>query len=88
VHAKALAYKNKLGAAFEMLKQGWVKNKDNKEIKSLMDELENEIKMDGLMPKDHPERGKMQRYLDWLKGNGSRFSKIKLRLCSETGQDW
>jgi len=44
--------------------------------------------MDSLLPKDHPARGKMQRYLDWLKGNGSRFPKIKMRLCNEGGEDW
>ena len=42
-HAKALAYKNKLGASFEMLKQAWVKDKENKNIKVLMDVLEKEI---------------------------------------------
>jgi len=30
----------------------------------------------------------MQRYIDWLKGNGARMPKIKMRICSETGHDW
>lgn len=87
-YSRALCYKNKLGAAYEMLKRGWVKDKENKEIITMMEILDREIKMDGLLPKDHPERGKMQRFLDWLKGNGARFPKIKMRICSSDGADW
>lgn len=45
-HARALAYKNKLGAAYEMLKKAWVKDKENKKIQALMEMLDREIKMD------------------------------------------
>jgi len=42
-YSRALCYKNKLGAAFEMLKRGWVKDKENVHIKALMELLEREI---------------------------------------------
>lgn len=45
-HSRALQYKNKLGAAYEMLKKGWVKDKENKKIQALMEILDREIKMD------------------------------------------
>lgn len=86
-HSKALAYKNKMGASYEMLKQAWLKDKNNQSLKAELDQLEQEIKMDQLMPKDHPNRLKMQRYLDWLRGNGAVFSQ-KLRLRSESDKDW
>ena len=87
-YSRALCYKNKLGAAYEMLKRGWVKDKENVQIKALMELLDREIKMDSIVPKDHPERGRMQRFIDWMKGNGARFPKIKMRICNSEGTDW
>lgn len=86
-HSKALAYKNKMGASYEMLKQAWLKDKTNQGLKTELEMLEKEIKMDQLMPKDHPNRLKMQRYIDWLRGNGAVFNQ-KLRLRSESDKDW
>lgn len=48
-----MAYKNKLPAALDILKQAQSKDKENKEIKAHIDGLEEEIKLDKIVPKDN-----------------------------------
>ena len=51
-HSKALAYKNKLGAALDVLKQCLAKDKTNEEIQGQIAQIEAEIQLDNAVPKD------------------------------------
>ena len=56
IHAKVMTYKGKLPAALDILKQALSKDKENKNVKACINDLENELKMDKIVPKDNPKR--------------------------------
>lgn len=52
----------------------------DKEFEEQRKIIEEEIKMDNLLPKDHPEYVKLMAFLDWLSKGGSVADKIKIRF--------
>jgi hypothetical protein len=48
-----------------------------------MDELKVEIEENSVIPKDHPERKKIQNFTRWLQSSGADSKKLKIRFLSE-----
>ena len=42
--------------------------------------MEFEIAFDKKVAKDHPKRLELNRYLDWLKGQGCQFERVKVSM--------
>ena len=51
-----MAYKGKLPAAIDILKQALSKDKENKNVKAIIESLETEILIDKAVPKDNAKR--------------------------------
>ena len=56
LYAKVMAYKGKLPAAIDILKQALSKDKENKNVKAIIESLETEILIDKAVPKDNAKR--------------------------------
>ena len=45
--------------------------------------MQNEIKFDSTLPKDHPVKIKFNKMFKWLEEGGAEFSKLKVRYHTE-----
>jgi hypothetical protein len=55
-HSRALSFKNKLGAAIDVMKQAISKDKDNSILSQKLHQLENEMRLETMVPKKDPQR--------------------------------
>ncbi len=81
--AKALINQQKLDDAADTLKKAIELDPNNVDIKLLLQEVLTEQEQDSKLAPGHPERKRFQNLLDWMKGLGADFSKLKLRYYSE-----
>ena len=53
------------------------------EIEKLLSIALEELKLDASIPLDHPERHRFNEMFDWLRNDGAKFDKLKLRYYTE-----
>eukprot|EP00826_Nyctotherus_ovalis_P039605 TRINITY_DN381_c0_g1_i1.p1 TRINITY_DN381_c0_g1~~TRINITY_DN381_c0_g1_i1.p1 ORF type:complete len:477 (+),score=178.23 TRINITY_DN381_c0_g1_i1:513-1943(+) len=51
-------------------------------VQELLKELEEEFALDNVLPKDHPEILRFERFVKWLRDGGAKFDKVKMRYYS------
>lgn len=80
--AAALREIDKLQEAITLLKGVEEKFKGNELVENLLKELEDEHALDNVLPKDHPEILRFERFAKWLRDGGADFDKVKMRYYS------
>ena len=80
--AVALREIDKFDEAINLIKTAPEKVKEDESVKVLLKELEDEFALDNVLPKDHPEILRFEKFLKWLKDGGAKFDKAKMRFYS------
>ena len=52
-------------------------------LEKMLQEAEEQYRLDTSIPLDHPERTRFNAMFDWLKNDGAQFDKLKLRYYTE-----
>lgn len=67
----------------EVLKEAITIEPENDDLKKLFEETKTEYEEDNSIAKEHPERQRFEKLLEWLKEGGSEFDKLKIRYYSD-----
>ena len=80
--ASAMRQLDNIEEAIALLKTAPEKIQADESIKKLLEELGSDLKIDNVLPKDHPEIIRFNKFVKWLKEGGANFDKIKMRYYS------
>eukprot|EP00826_Nyctotherus_ovalis_P018840 TRINITY_DN15715_c0_g1_i11.p1 TRINITY_DN15715_c0_g1~~TRINITY_DN15715_c0_g1_i11.p1 ORF type:complete len:547 (-),score=134.33 TRINITY_DN15715_c0_g1_i11:28-1668(-) len=80
--AVALRELGRLDEAIHLIKGAPQKIREDEVIKGLLKELEDEYALDNILPEDHPEMLRYNKFIKWFLDGGARFNKVKLRFYS------
>ena len=70
--------------AKEVADAGLKQEADNEQLIELAKQLDKEIKEEDVVPKDHPERIKLEKLISWIRENGGTINAAKIKYHSET----
>lgn len=77
--AKALLISGKSEQALEVLDEGIKKAADKDQLNLLREEIEQDIKLDNVLPKDHIERQNFEKFDKYIREKGAAINKCKPR---------
>jgi histone-lysine N-methyltransferase SETD3 len=80
--AAALQEIDKAEEAINLLKSAPEKVRADETVQALLKKLEEEYALDNILPKDHPEILRFERFVKWLRDGGAKFDKVKMRYYS------
>lgn len=80
--AAAMRELDKIEEAIKLIKDSPEKVKEDESIKTILKELEAEYAQDNILPKDHPEIIRFNKFVKWLTEGGAKFDKTKMRYYS------
>ena len=82
--ARALQTLSRFEEGLEVVNKALQLEPENADLKEILGHLETEIHHDKTVPKDNPERIKIDRLIDTMNAEGAEFSKIRLRFYEST----
>lgn len=80
--AVALRELGRLDEAISLIKGAPEKMRENEVVRELLKELEDEYALDNVLPEDHPEILRYNKFIKWFLDGGARFNKVRLRFYS------